>query len=151
MKRYAFKFEPLLFARQTREEQVQQELAREHVKLEALGAELTRIFEEYQQLGRNLSCGAVTVGELTTLNAYSAWLRERHEEAKESVRVQRKLVEEVTTRLARLHMDKEIVERFKDLDKAAYYDSMRKAETKQLDDMTLIRFASPFHKKTPTT
>lgn len=147
MKRYAFRFEPLLFQRQTREEQMQQELARENQLLEARGAELTRLFEEYRshQFGRQNA--PISPGDLELFNNYAALLRERLEQAKTKVREQRKVVDEVTKRLAQAHIDKEVVEKLKEKDRQAYYEELRKQETKQLDEMTIIRFASPALKK----
>lgn len=146
MKRYQFRLEPLLFKRQTIEEQVQQELAEANHKLEEYGHALTKLFDTYKSLDATQGAQSISAADLLVFQDYAGRLAEEIEAAKVKVREQRKVVETVTAKLAKVHMDKEIVEKLKEKDRQQYYEELRKQETKQLDDMTIVRHAAPSKK-----
>jgi flagellar export protein FliJ len=139
MKRYKFSLEPLLFQRQTIEEQVLQEMARARLVLQQLQAELEDAFSRYQKHISTPMQGGVSVVDIQLHNNYTTVLSEKLEACKKSVREQRKVVEDIRARLKKHHIDTKVVETLKEKDQARYTLEARRDETRQLDEFSSIR------------
>lgn len=139
MKRYQFGLEPLLFQRQTLEEQTQQEMGRAQALLQALQQELEAAFQTYRTHVDTPIRSGMTPAEIRLHTNYTSILLENLERCKRKVRDQRKAVDQIRERLQAQHMDTQVVETLKEKDMARYSLELRRHESRLLDEFTSIR------------
>lgn len=140
MKRFRFRFEPLLFKRRTLEEQAQQELARQLALLEQFQNDLNQAFDAYQRHHLQIGQKTLTAADIEIYNTYREHLLEKIQNATDALRKQRQVVETHREKLLKLHLDAEAVELVKTRDHEKYWEEFRKMETKLLDEFGSTRF-----------
>ncbi len=140
MRRFKFRFEPLLFKRQTLVEQAQQELGKQRQILEQYQQQLQDTFDELRRTRLDASQGPLTPHKLQIHNNYRRRLEDLVDQFRKQVREQSKVVDNAKKKLLQLHMDKEVVERLKERERVSYLKEMSQQEMKQLDEFGSIRF-----------
>ncbi len=145
MKKYAFKLEPLLFKRQTEEEQARQKLAKENLRLKELENELSSAFEAYKAYRFQLDHDSIAPGDLHLYRNYVTELQRRLEIIKEQLRDQHRAVKAARENVLKMHKKMRVVEILKEKDIERYMKAVKREETLQLDEFTLLR-----HGRKPT-
>lgn len=144
MKKFTFKLETLLDIKKSNEEKIQIEMASALSQLQYIKDYLLRVINKqnyYKNEMELLKTNSQYIDDLIAHQTYTDSLQNQIDQIQLQILQQEEIIAEIRARLLQASKERQMIEKMKEKEKAAYMQKTRKEELKFLDEVGVIKEA----------